>query len=244
MVRRQYQIRVIGVVLDMILSHKHRFIFIKTQKTAGTSIEIALSKFCGTQDIITPIPMRDEAVRKELGYRQPQNHWESMWQYCTRDWCQLFLKGRKKLRFHMHMPAQEVIEKTSQWIWEDYYTFCFERNPWDKIISLYFYKHPTEPRPTIPEFVRSWRTEALCDYTKYSIDGRIVVDRVGRYEELPDEMEHLRKILRLNKPIELPHVNASTRIDRRHYRDLLTPEDADIVRQQFLREIDYLNYQF
>ena len=38
----------------MIISHKHKFIFIKTRKTAGTSIELFLSRFCGPEDIITP----------------------------------------------------------------------------------------------------------------------------------------------------------------------------------------------
>ena len=39
----------------MIVSHKHKFIFIKTNKTAGTSVEIALSNSAVDEDIITRI---------------------------------------------------------------------------------------------------------------------------------------------------------------------------------------------
>jgi len=37
----------------MIVSRRHRFIFIKTHKTAGTSIEISLSRYCGASDIVS-----------------------------------------------------------------------------------------------------------------------------------------------------------------------------------------------
>ena len=56
----------------MIISHKHRFIFIKTRKTAGTSIEIFLSQFCDKDDILTPIG-EGEVLRKEQNI-VPQNY--------------------------------------------------------------------------------------------------------------------------------------------------------------------------
>ena len=43
----------------MIVSHKNRFIFLKTRKTAGTSIEISLRPYCGPDDIITRITEDD-----------------------------------------------------------------------------------------------------------------------------------------------------------------------------------------
>ena len=50
----------------MIVSHTHKFIFLKTKKTAGTSIELALSELCGPDDVITPLTEIDEAQRAGL----------------------------------------------------------------------------------------------------------------------------------------------------------------------------------
>ena len=37
----------------MIISHKHKFIFFKSRKTAGSSIQVALAEHRGETDIIT-----------------------------------------------------------------------------------------------------------------------------------------------------------------------------------------------
>ena len=51
----------------MIVSFQHEFIFVKTRKTAGTSIEMALTPFCGPDDIVTPIDPPDERSRTLAG---------------------------------------------------------------------------------------------------------------------------------------------------------------------------------
>ena len=51
----------------MIVSHAHKFIFIKTKKTAGTAIEAALSELCGPDDVITPYRAESEGARKGRG---------------------------------------------------------------------------------------------------------------------------------------------------------------------------------
>ena len=57
-----------------IVNHKYKFIFIKTQKTAGTSMEISLSKFCNDKDIVSTIKPTDETLRKKLNFQGPTNH--------------------------------------------------------------------------------------------------------------------------------------------------------------------------
>jgi len=56
----------------MILCHAHRFIFIKTTKTAGSSPEMTLTKYCGPDDIVTPMSPADERKRASLGYSGPR----------------------------------------------------------------------------------------------------------------------------------------------------------------------------
>jgi hypothetical protein len=57
-----------------IISFSKNFIFVKTNKTAGTSLEIALSKYCNEKDVIGPIIGDDENIRKNLGFRTAQNY--------------------------------------------------------------------------------------------------------------------------------------------------------------------------
>jgi len=229
----------------MILSHKYKFIFLKTNKTAGTSMEIALSKFCRDRDIITPIVEEDEKIRRSLGYRGPQNYLVPFSDYVVRDFFYLIFKRRRK-KYYNHITAQEIKKLIGERIWNEYYTFCFERNPWDRLVSLYYWRCKKEPRPTISEFLSSrtpW-TLKRRGYDVYTIGDKVVVDRVCLFENLKEELENIRARVGLPEKIVLPRAKSSYRKDRRHYRDILNDEDRKRIGQMFSKEIQLFGYTF
>jgi hypothetical protein len=229
----------------VIVSHQHRFIFVKTRKTAGTSIEIALSKFCGPTDIITRDTPADQAIRDALGYRSPQNeHGIGLTDYRLADWRRLLLKGRRA-RFKNHMEAERVRALVGQTLWGDYYTICVERDPWDKAVSLYYWRtRDRSPRPPLLTFLRSVSPAALSNYHIYADTSGVIVDRVIRYEHLVDELDALRARLRLPEPIELPRAKGAHRPPDVHYSALVGPAEREIIDRVCAREIALFDYRF
>jgi hypothetical protein len=230
----------------MIISHKHKFIFIKTTKTAGTSIEIALSKFCGDEDIITPITPADERIRSYLGYRGPQNYLPPISDNGSGDAAKAQGLRKKKCRFFNHSPAKQVRRCLGESVWNSYYKFCFERNPWDRFISLYYWHCRSEPRPTISAFLDSDMPLKLKKrgFELYTINGEIAVDRVCLYENLTEELENIRLRLGLPEKLEIPRAKATFRKDRRSYRDILNEAQATKIGALFSEEITLFNYEF
>jgi len=231
----------------MIISHKHKFIFIKTKKTAGTSIEIALSKFCGAGDVITPITPVDEIIRTSLGYRGPQNYLAKWHEYGVTDWGRFILRGTRPQKFYAHLSAIEIRDKIGFTLWDNYFKFCFERNPWDKVISFYYWQYKSKPRPTLTEFIRSGEAELVSNdggLNLYSIDGKIGVDKIYRYEEIEQEMTNIAKILDLGESISLPKAKAEFRQQPGCYKKHFSEQDKDDIYKMFHKEIEYFNYTF
>jgi hypothetical protein len=231
----------------MILSHRHRFIFLKTSKTAGTSVELTLSRHCGPRDVLTPNPLEDEEIRRRIGARGWQNCLLPWWEHRLPDVLRLFRERQLQLRFYDHMPARELKPLLGEVTWNRCFKFCFVRNPWDRVISLYHWRHRQGPKPPLAEFLR---TDApllrlrRSGWELYTIDGEVAVDEVYRYESLEEDLERARLRIGLLEPLSLPRAHSAARGDRRHYRELLDAGQRDRIGEVFQREIELFGYEF
>lgn len=227
----------------MIVSHRWRFIFIKTRKTGGTSLEIALSTLCGPEDVITPITPADEELRAQVGGLKPQHCvvpaerrtlGQRLWTAC----------GGRPPEFYNHMPAAAARRALDPAVWSSYFKFAFERNPFDKIVSAYYWRFPQEPRPSLSEFIASRRARRYLNAPLYEdAEGGLLVDHVGRYEDLAAEVEAIRARLGMPPLPQLPRAKGGFRTDRRRAAEVLGADDQRRVAALYRAEIERFGYR-
>jgi hypothetical protein len=224
----------------MIINHKYKFIFLKTRKTGSTSVEMALSRFCGPHDVITPLIKSDELARRELGYRTAQNYLIPLRRYSRGDWLRL-LAARKRKQFYNHASAAFVRDNVPGTIWENYFKFCFERNPFDKAVSRYYWS-TQEPRPAIADYLDSAPIRFLSNWEIYSIDDKIAVDFVGRFERLAEDLAIVKDRLHLPEDAILPRAKSASRPNREHYSAILDSKARARITLVCAKEMVAFNY--
>ena len=152
----------------MLISHKFKFIFIRTVKTAGTSIEIQLSNLMSDKDVVTEIkPVHEK--------HNPRNQ----------------IYNNKK--FFNHMSAKNIRDIIGDKIFRNYYKFCVEREPVDKCISHFsMFKNSVHHKSIITKM--SWKEYINShylpiDYLKYTENEKIIVDEIIKYEDLQNQLQ-------------------------------------------------------
>lgn len=236
----------------MILSHEHKFIFLKTTKVGGSSLEIALSKFCGPMDVITSLfPPEDEAKRAALGFRGAQNYTEPYpWRWGLRETKRLLLSRQSPRRYYNHMPAAAARATVGPKIWDSYYKFTLARNPFDVAVSRFF-MHQHRGVASAREF-RSWLTgpDARIDRNLgiYMIDGEISVDKIVPYEALEQGLHDVSAAIGLPENIygvmRSIRAKASYRSDKASTAEMFDgfPEGVALIEKLADPEIEMFGY--
>jgi hypothetical protein len=229
----------------MILSHKYKFVFIKTAKTAGTSIEVFLSQHCGSQDIVTPIVPRVEG-HQPRNYEGLINPVPEILERPGKLFTALRHTMTSPTKFYNHMPAREVKQRVPADVWNGYFKFCVERNPWDKLLSHYnMHAARKGGALSLEEYLARGRFP-INDFRYMDRSGsKVIVDRIVRYENLVRELGEV--FAQLNIPFDgtLGVVAKSEyRADRRPYQEVFNDQQRRIVEKAFAKEIELHGYRF
>jgi sulfotransferase famil protein len=232
----------------MLISHRKRFIYTKTVKTAGTSVESFFEPYCMRDGEWSFSHARREYVSEAgiVGIRsgEPLEIQGALW------W--------------NHMPARTIRALIGETIWNDYFKFCVVRNPFNALVSAYRFfwesKQPPRPRGLFERLSsRSGRAAALADLragfehwlrsvqlpidrNKYCIDGELCVDHVIRYEALLDGIRDVCQRLAIDyQPEALPHLKKSEK-SAVPVESYFTPASVQMVEQAYQFELQTFGY--
>jgi len=243
----------------VVVSHKHGFIFVKCVRVASSSMEDFFWKFRGEKDIFTPYPPRWDRSQNYKGrynvfkdipyalrlfevfpeYGVPRRH-GLYWVVKT---LRHFMKGE---RFFDHMPAWMIRNRLGKKLFEEYFVFCFERNPWDKVVSRYLFYKKFDPRFNLSfrEFVKShWVYDAL-NFHRYidPMSGKIIVDFIGYFENLKEDFAKAMRKIGLPEELDVK-INTSKEAEV-GYRRFYDRELRKIVEDVYRYEIELHGYDF
>ncbi len=235
----------------MLISHAKRFIYTKTVKTAGTSVESYFEPYCMKTGEWEFSHGRAEYVSEEgvVGIRTASP---------------LDLQA---VTWWNHMPAKTIRALAGETTWNQYFKFCVVRNPFDKMVSAYHFfadTHPPEDKPTTllgtikNTFVRPKGEDKLkvdfenwlksvplpLDQNKYVIDGTFCMDYVIRYESLAEGLQEVCRQLNLEfEPHRLPHLKKSDRA-KTPTQNYYSATSIDLVARAYAFELAEFGYSF
>ncbi len=237
----------------MLVSHRHQFIYTKTNKTAGTSVEAYFEPYCLPVAASTNITHGRAAwVGEEgiVGYRGPFHYGQ---------------------RWYNHMPAERIRQRLGDAIWNEYFKFCVIRNPFDKMVSLFYHLKSGFERARVQESVKNsvkyvmgkrgtvyWPTSGddveqfrhwvrhggrLIDRNKYTIGDEPCLDFYIKYEQLAQDVKAV--CARLNVPFDpsrLPVYNSKRRKQSIPIDAFYDQATKDIVQRVY--EFEFLNFGY
>lgn len=199
----------------MIVSRRHKFIFLKTRKVAGSSIEKYLYDYLGPNDVCTGSV---EDGTPTLNNNGKTGHRPWYW-------------------FKEKIPHE----------WENFYKFTVTRNPFDSLVSFYYWhKNNNKPLPIASKsfeyFILNADLKKFNDWYKYTDNNIIQVDKVLKFENLHFELLEDKNIPYNSELLRIYTKNKTREI--KDYKSLYTQEMKVQVEKEFAKVLDTFNYNF
>jgi len=209
----------------VIISFKHNYIYFRPRKTGSSTIEYLLSRRLGPEDILAGGRVLEKSGMSEAAVAL-------------------------SVRLATHATARQVKDVVPEAFWERCYKFASERHPYEKAVSLAFYRmHKRERRGVeaqTREFARVLdqvvKGDIYVGFETYSLEGKPVADDFVRHETFDEDLRRIAKRLRLWLPRRLPRLKGNLRLDRRPAAEILSDEQKETIFRQCRQEFEFFGY--
>lgn len=255
----------------MIISHKHKFIFICPRKVASTSVRITLSHSCGDDDVIIAPDTFRPGLDTDAYDVMPTKNEGDFRNAAAATW--------SKGRLSPHFLPDTVREIVGAKIWDEYFKFTIIRNPWDLVVSYIHFRFGPE-WPNRPgwnllrrrglsnarrrfrqgraqrDFQRGHRSknverilkQNLLPYigqipTFYFLGGQAYADYYIRFENVQHDYNEICRLLKI-PPRALPRTKSELRRKDDDYRDYYTDWSMEYVAELSREMISAFGYRF
>lgn len=200
----------------MIVSHSKCFVFIKTRKTAGSTLQKALADACAPGDVLISHP----SLMPDWG--EISAEFEGVTPHVGRDF------------FEEHFPRE----------WREYTKVTVERHPLEKVVSLYWWEMQDRERPLpFTEWLAATPDSELTDFDRYGDEnGQVLVDQVILFEDLEAGYRRCCESLDL-KQVALGREKAGIRPSGDDGRSHFTDDELARLRTVFRRECAAFGYR-
>ena len=205
----------------VLVSHKYKFIYIKNKKVAGSSVESFFGKYC-----INP--------KKYYNYKDDINeHIDKFGIIGSRS-----VGLKKSDKWKNHKDAKSIRNDLGTEKFDEYLKFCVIRNPYDKMVSRYYWVQSKLP---FKEFVKTSHNNNL---NIHSINGKSVCDYFIRYEYLKEDINTLCKKLKIDSYdlSLLPKHKSTQRNQKIHWSEYYDDETKKIVYNKHKKEFELFGY--
>jgi hypothetical protein len=258
----------------MIISHKHKFIFLHSRKCAGSSMEVALNNYLGPDDI--QIGSWTETMRRDgkMNNKAIKDAFFSplSWGVSLKQIAASVLSGKginlprvvnssikryynEKLGDNPACATAESVMNFDPSAWKNYFKFSFVRNPFDFEISDYFwrtkgidqglgFKEFLKKKLKITEDHKGIVPFPSTNWSIYSINNEVVLDYIGTFEKLNEHVSLIGKRIGLPLDIRSFPKVKSAILKPSNIKDFYDNESIEMVNTLHKNELNYFGYTY
>lgn len=253
----------------VLVSHKHKFIYLKNLKVAGSSCFTLFSKYCHNEDLSEYIAKRFKG--RDLRSNHDLETYVKMYKEINNEYGFIvgslnYLKTLSKKEAEEYRNtlvidnqfAEHARAITLKYLFSDcfdsYFKFCVVRNPYDRIVSRYNHdirKDIIKKTMSFREFVIEEDKKGFVNkinddwYDRCTIHGIPCCDYYIKYDKLNEGIQDVFNILKIDDYYEVPHVNTNkVKILTSHYSNYFDEHTKDIVTRNCKNEIEYFKWKF